>query len=116
MSELPIRYRLVNFLIRWTGRKFAEDHMGHWRPKVGGGVVYRAIPLGRYSLRTRAEALLRPEASNIERFAARNGIDLKPAATRACPHYDGATRKCPDITMGIKCRGPCALAAREGHL
>ncbi|MBO9099969.1 MULTISPECIES: nucleoside triphosphate pyrophosphohydrolase family protein [unclassified Rhizobium] len=25
---------------------------------------------------------------------------------RACPYYDGITQRCPDILMGVECRGP----------
>lgn len=75
MSRLPFRYRLLNWLIKWSGRQFAEDHFGYWRPKHGGGIECQRIPLGTYSLRTRSEAGLRQDATNIERVAAKNSKD-----------------------------------------
>lgn len=76
--RLPLRYRVLNWLIRWSGCRFEEDHLGYWVKKRGGGTECRRIPLGTYSLRSRREAGLRPDATNIERFSAKylnGGVD-----------------------------------------
>ncbi len=77
MAKLPLRYRILNRLIGWTGRRFAEDHFGHWSVKEGGGLQCRPVPLGTYSLRPRDESHLPDNATNIDRVFAKIGRGCK---------------------------------------
>lgn len=68
--SLPLHYRILNRLIRWTGRQFIEVHMGRWHQSNGG--LYRtSIPMGVYRLTRRDEQNLGEDATELDRVLGR---------------------------------------------
>lgn len=68
---LPRYYRILNWLIRWTGRQYREIRYTRWYPKEGGGIVARSFGYQEYRLASRAESKLPVTASNLEIFMAK---------------------------------------------
>lgn len=65
--RLPLRLRIINRLIRWTGRQYHEVYFSRFFP-TPEGLVRRPYPTGQYRLATRAEFGLPDDASNSERI------------------------------------------------